>query len=344
MPHRFIEGCLITAHAIDCDKRLRLHPRRVHRPVRDPRRARSRSCSDRPEIRGDVTIVVHRGAGAYICGEETALLESLEGKRGQPRSKPPFPAISGLYASPTVVNNVETIATVAPIIAMGGAEYAKLGVENSRGTRVVSISGNVVNGGNYEIESGMSLREIIYDLGGGIPGRPRAEGGRAGRLVDGDPDEGRDRRRLRLRLARAAAHGDGLGGDRRARRPLLHRAARHPLLGVLRARVVRQVHAVPRGHALADRDPAQARGRPRDAGRPRPAARRLRPHQRQVPLPARRLRRDHRRVLRREVPRRVRRAHRATAAARSAATRRSTTCSAPIADARALAGRARCPA
>ena len=116
-----------------------------------------------------MTIVVHRGAGAYICGEETALLESLEGKRGQPRSKPPFPAISGLYASPTVVNNVETIATVAPIIAMGGAEYAKLGVENSRGTRVVSISGNVVNGGNYEIEPGMSLREIIYDLGGGIP-------------------------------------------------------------------------------------------------------------------------------------------------------------------------------
>ena len=88
-----------------------------------------------------MTIVVHRGAGAYICGEETALLESLEGKRGQPRSKPPFPAISGLYASPTVVNNVETIATVAPVISMGGAEYAKLGVPNTRGTRVVSLSG-----------------------------------------------------------------------------------------------------------------------------------------------------------------------------------------------------------
>ncbi len=101
-----------------------------------------------------MTIVVHRGAGAYICGEETALLESLEGKRGQPRSKPPFPAISGLYASPTVVNNVETITTVPPIIAMGGAEYAKLGVPNSRGTRVVSLSGNVVNGGNYEIDAG----------------------------------------------------------------------------------------------------------------------------------------------------------------------------------------------
>ena len=165
------------------------------------------------------------------------------------------------------------------------------------------------NGGNYEIEAGMSLREIIYDLGGGIP-----DGRELKAVVPGGSStvilhDGRDRRRLRLRLARAAAHGDGLGRDRRARRPLLHRAARHPLLGVLRARVVRQVHAVPRGHALADGDPAQARGRPRDAGRPRPAARRLRPDQRQVPLPARRLRRDHRRELRREVPRRVPVAH-----------------------------------
>ncbi len=117
--------------------------------------------------------MVHRGAGAYICGEETALIESLEGKRGQPRSKPPFPAISGVYASPTVVNNVETMATVPPIIDMGGAEYAKLGVENSRGTRLVSVSGHVEYGGNFEIEPGKTtLRELIYDpaLGGGIPG------------------------------------------------------------------------------------------------------------------------------------------------------------------------------
>jgi NADH-quinone oxidoreductase subunit F len=124
----------------------------------------------RPDLRGEVTIVVHRGAGAYICGEETALLESLEGKRGQPRTKPPFPAVQGLYASPTLVNNVETIATIPPIIEMGGAEYAKLGVPDSRGTRVVSVSGNVVNGGNFEIENGTSLRSLIYDFGGGIPG------------------------------------------------------------------------------------------------------------------------------------------------------------------------------
>ena len=94
------------------------------------------------KLLGGVTIVLHRGAGAYICGEETALLESLEGKRGQPRTKPPFPAIAGLYASPTPVNNVETIATVPPIIEMGGAEYAKLGLpSDSTGTRVFSLSG-----------------------------------------------------------------------------------------------------------------------------------------------------------------------------------------------------------
>jgi NADH-quinone oxidoreductase subunit F len=115
-----------------------------------------------------LTVVVHRGAGAYICGEETGLLESLEGSRGQPRTKPPFPAISGLYASPTLINNVETLATVPRILQMGGKAYARLGVENSTGTRVFSLSGNVVNGGNYELELGTTLRELIYDLGGGI--------------------------------------------------------------------------------------------------------------------------------------------------------------------------------
>jgi NADH-quinone oxidoreductase subunit F len=166
VPHRFVEGCLITAHAVDCSHVFVY----IRGEYSGPYEILVEALGEVPkEVLGGVTIVVHRGAGAYICGEETALLESLEGKRGQPRSKPPFPAISGLYAAPTVVNNVETIATVPPIIAMGGAAYAKLGVPNTRGTRVVSISGNVANGGNYEIEAGMSLRDIIYGLGGGIP-------------------------------------------------------------------------------------------------------------------------------------------------------------------------------
>jgi NADH-quinone oxidoreductase subunit F len=96
------------------------------------------------------------------------LLESLEGYRGQPRTKPPFPAIAGLYASPTAVNNVESIATVTPIIEMGGAEYAKLGVESSTGTRVFSLSGNVVRPGNYELPHGYPLHDLIHEVGGGI--------------------------------------------------------------------------------------------------------------------------------------------------------------------------------
>jgi NADH-quinone oxidoreductase subunit F len=169
VPHRFIEGCLITAHAID-SKLVFIYIRGEYTGPYEILIAALDELKTRDDILGGVTIVVHRGAGAYICGEETALLESLEGKRGQPRTKPPYPAIEGLYRSPTVVNNVETLATVPPIIQMGGAEYAKLGVPDSRGTRVVSISGHVERPGNYEIENGTSVRSLIYDLGGGVLG------------------------------------------------------------------------------------------------------------------------------------------------------------------------------
>jgi len=117
----------------------------------------------------DLSLVLHRGAGAYICGEETGLLDSLEGKRGNPRLKPPFPANQGLYQGPTVINNVETLATMPHIIRMGGAEYATFGTESSTGTKLVSVSGNVQRPGNYEIELGMKSRDIIYGLAGGPP-------------------------------------------------------------------------------------------------------------------------------------------------------------------------------
>jgi NADH-quinone oxidoreductase subunit F len=167
VPHRFLEGCLIAAHAIE-STRVFIYIRGEYTGPYDVLVGALEELSGRPDLRGDVTIVLHRGAGAYICGEETALLESLEGRRGQPRPRPPYPAIQGAYASPTAVNNVETIATVPPIIAMGGADYAKLGVPNSRGTRVVSISGHVERPGNYEVENGTTMRDLIYGLGGGI--------------------------------------------------------------------------------------------------------------------------------------------------------------------------------
>ena len=167
VPFRFLEGCLIAAHGIQSRHvfvYIRGEYEREFEVLRDSLEA-MRSAG----LLGDVTVVVHRGAGAYICGEETALLESLEGKRGQPRTKPPFPAIAGLYAAPTAVNNVESITTATCVLELGGAEYAKLGVENSTGTRVFSLSGDVVNPGNYELPHGITLRELIYDVGGGVP-------------------------------------------------------------------------------------------------------------------------------------------------------------------------------
>ena len=167
VPLRFLEGCLIAARAIEAKE--------VYVYIRGEYEREYEVLVDALEqLRkgkhlGDVSIVLHRGAGAYICGEETALLESLEGKRGQPRTKPPFPAVAGLYASPTAVNNVESITTVPPILEMGGAEYAKLGKpEASTGTRVFSLSGNVVRPGNYELPHGFPLRDLIYEVGGGI--------------------------------------------------------------------------------------------------------------------------------------------------------------------------------
>jgi NADH-quinone oxidoreductase subunit F len=113
---------------------------------------------------------VHRGAGAYICGEETALMESLEGKKGQPRLKPPFPAVAGLYGKPTIINNVETLTNVPPIVKNGVDWYRSFGTERSPGTKVFSLCGHVNRPGNYEMEFGVPLRELIYspEYGGGM--------------------------------------------------------------------------------------------------------------------------------------------------------------------------------
>ncbi len=117
--------------------------------------------------RHDLELVVHRGAGAYICGEETALLDALEGKRGNPRLKPPFPAVQGLYGGPTLINNVETLSNVPHIVAHGAEWFRGFGTEQSPGTKVVSISGCVQRPGNYEVELGIPTRELIYGLAGG---------------------------------------------------------------------------------------------------------------------------------------------------------------------------------
>ena len=172
-PHSMIEGIIIACYAVHAEKAfIYVRGEAVHairRVVGAVNEARAKGYLGE-DILGsgfDCDIVVHGGAGAYICGEETALLDSLEGKRGQPRLKPPFPATNGLYDAPTVVNNVGTLASV-PYIVLGGADWYKaLGPEGSPGTSIFSLSGRVKNPGQYEAPMGTTLRELL-ELAGGM--------------------------------------------------------------------------------------------------------------------------------------------------------------------------------
>ena len=160
-PHALIEGIAITSWAAEIDHAF-IYIRGEYAHQADILEAAIAEAYEAGYLgerilgsQHSVSLVLHRGAGAYICGEETGLLDSLEGKRGNPRLKPPFPAIEGLYGGPTLINNVETLSTVPYIIRMGGKEYAKLGTETSAGTKLVSISGDIQRPGNYEIEFGL---------------------------------------------------------------------------------------------------------------------------------------------------------------------------------------------
>ncbi len=176
-PHLFIEGLLISSFALGSNNtyvyirgEYAWIPEILEQAINE---AKANGWLGKNILGSgfDCEIYVHRGAGAYICGEETALIESLEGKRGNPRMKPPFPAIQGVWMRPTVVNNVETLAAVVPIINIGGDEYAKIGVGKSTGTKLLSVCGNINKPGVYEIDMTCSVEEFIYsdEYCGGIP-------------------------------------------------------------------------------------------------------------------------------------------------------------------------------
>jgi NADH-quinone oxidoreductase subunit F len=197
-PHQLIEGIIISAFALQINTAF-IYMRgeivqAIDRVEEAVKQAYENGYLGKNILNSgfDLELVVHKGAGAYICGEESALIESLEGERGMPRLKPPFPAIAGLYAKPTIVNNVETISTIPHILQMGGENYATLGVEKSRGTRLFSLSGNVKKPGNYEVELGMTFRNLIYGLGGGIVGDKKIKfiipGGASSQWVEGTDD------------------------------------------------------------------------------------------------------------------------------------------------------------
>jgi NADH-quinone oxidoreductase subunit F len=174
-PHQLIEGIAIAALAVDATRAF-IFIRGEYAEAADVLDRAVAEAYEAGYLGDDVAhsgrrveLVVHRGAGAYICGEETALLDSLEGKRGNPRLKPPFPAIAGLYGGPTLINNVETLSNVPHIVNNGAEWYRRFGTEQSAGTKVVSVSGCVQRPGNYEIELGIPARQLVYDLAGGPP-------------------------------------------------------------------------------------------------------------------------------------------------------------------------------
>ena len=177
-PHVLVEGVIIASRAIRAHTAfiyVRGEVLHVIRRLRAAVREAYEAGHLGRDIHGsgyDLDLIVHAGAGAYICGEETALLDSLEGRRGQPRLRPPFPAVAGLYASPTVVNNVESVASVPGIIAGGADWFASMGTEKSKGHGIFSLSGHVARPGQYEAPLGITLRELL-ELGGGM--RPGSE-------------------------------------------------------------------------------------------------------------------------------------------------------------------------
>jgi len=172
-PHVLVEGVIISSYAIRANKAFIYIRGEVVHVIRRVQAAVAEAYAAGhlgKDIHGsgyDLDVVVHAGAGAYICGEETALLEGLEGRRGQPRLRPPFPAVAGLYASPTVINNVESIASVPSIVANGAEWFASMGTEKSKGFGIFSLSGHVQKPGQYEAPLGITLRELL-DLAGGV--------------------------------------------------------------------------------------------------------------------------------------------------------------------------------
>ena len=174
-PHLLVEGCIIGSIAAGATRAF-IFIRGEYEAQADILDAAVAEAYEKGYLGRDifgsqtqVELVVHRGQGAYICGEESALLDALEGKRGNPRLKPPFPANQGLYQGPTLINNVETLCNAPLIIEKGADWFRSLGVGDSTGTKLVSVSGNVQRPGNYEIELGMTVREVIYGLAGGPP-------------------------------------------------------------------------------------------------------------------------------------------------------------------------------
>ncbi len=183
-PFALLEGMAVCAYAIGA-KKAYIYLRAEYRYLLKGLQKAIEECEERGHLK-DLEIEIREGAGAYICGEESALMNSIEGKRGESRFRPPFPPTSGLFESPTIINNVETLANVPLILEKGSAWYQSLGTEQSKGTKLFCVSGDVERPGVYEMELGCSLREVVIDLAGAKDIRWVQVGGSTGAIVPGE--------------------------------------------------------------------------------------------------------------------------------------------------------------
>ena len=251
-PHRVLEGMAIAAYAVGANQgyiyvrgEYPLAIQRLETAIKQAKRhgLLGSQIFDSPF---DFKIDIRIGAGAFVCGEETALIHSIEGLRGVPRPRPPYPAAAGLWDLPTLINNVETFANIPPIIRKGGDWFASIGTEKSKGTKVFALAGKIRNTGLVEVPMGTTLRQIVEEIGGGPPeGTIKAvqTGGPSGGCIPADAPG--HTRRLRVAHRGRFDHGlrrhdrHGPGHQHGGRGPVLH--------GILHGRVVRQVHPLPRG-------------------------------------------------------------------------------------------------
>ena len=284
-PHRVLEGMLIAGYAVGAAEayiyvraEYPLAIKRLRNAIRQAERVGllgSNICGTRFSFRVDLRL----GAGAFVCGEETALIASVEGKRGTPRPRPPYPAMEGLFGQPTLINNVETFANIAPILRNGGEWYAKIGTEKSKGTKVFALAGRVENTGLVEVPMGISLREMVFEIGGGIPEGRKFKavqtGGPSGGCL---PSECLDMPVDYESLAQGRID-HGIGRHDRHGRELVHGRRRQIFHGLLHDGILRQMHSVSRRHLPDAPHPHRHRQHDRDPAGSQDAGRALRPAQ-----------------------------------------------------------------
>ena len=318
-PHALIEGCAIAAYAIGAERcyiYIRgefTEPWTVMAAAVEEAYARGALGANALGSGKRIDMILHRGAGAYICGEETAMMNSIEGKRGNPRIKPPFPAVAGLFGMPTTINNVETLSAVPHILNRGAAWYKALCLGNpkSTGTKLISICGHVQRPGNYEVTMGTPLKEILYDMAGGPkPGRTFKAiipGGSSVPIMTREEAEAAlfDYEGIVEKGSMLGSAGMIVMDDTTDMVYQIWRLAQ-----ILRPRELRPVHPVPRGHGVDHEDPGADPGREGEAGGLPAPPRPVRQHDRQDHLRAERFVRGAGRERDPEVPVRVRGLHR----------------------------------